>query len=158
MTQTLSYVLLVMVGLGAVESTAAKVDYTEDCKKVEDSARICSECEKAEHPDAVVCLTAQEMRDHVDHLEPLMRPGMARPRDLHESGIVRLGVRFDPVGSVSRIQIIGGRNPLAISVAVDAVKKWTFKPVVKKGEKRGGCGIVTIKYDFRNGGASTELQ
>ena len=64
---------------------------------------------------------------------------------------------FDAAGNVSRAQWLCG-HPLVIGVALNAVKKWTFKPVVKKGMKRGGCGIVTIKYDFRNRGASTELQ
>ena len=113
-------------------------------------------CEKGEHPDAVICLTAQEMRDHIDYLEPLKRPGMADPR-VRIRGIVSLGVWFDAAGNVTQAQILCG-HPLVVGVALNAVIKWTFKPVVKKGVKRGGCGIITIKYDFRNGGASTELQ
>ena len=92
MIQTFSFIVL-MISLGAVESTAAKVDHKEKCKKVEDSARICSECEQDGHPDSVICLTAQEMRDHVGHLEPLKRPGVGCP-SLRARGIVSLGVWF----------------------------------------------------------------
>ena len=156
MIQPFSFLVLVMIGLGAVESTAANVDYKEKCKKVEDLIRICSECEKAEHPDSVICLTTQEMRDSVEHLEPLKPPGLGST-GLRGGGILSLEVWFDPEGNVSRARAICG-HPLLLSVAMRALRKWTFKPIERKGEKRGGCGIVTIKFDFRNGGASTELQ
>jgi hypothetical protein len=154
MIQTFSYVLLVMIGLGAVKSTAALVN---KCKEFEHSGRaLCHECEKVGDSDAVIRLTAKEMRDHVNHLEPLKSPGMGS-KGIRGSGTVRLEIWFDHAGNVSRTRAICG-HPIALSVAMRAVPKWTFKPLVKKGVKKGGCGIVTIKYRFQNREASTKLQ
>ena len=138
-------------------STAAFVSQCQDMD-IADPAPCCK-CENVGPSEEVICLTAKEMRDHVDHLEPLKRPGMADPRKFRVRGIVSLGVWFDPAGNVSRVQLLRG-HPLVIGVALNAVKKWTFKPVVKNGVKRGGCGIVTIKFRFRvrDREALTELQ
>ena len=151
--QPFPFMMLLMVGLGAVESTAAP---DEECNAVWESGRaLCCTCEKVANSDSVIRLTAKEMRDHVDHLEPLKAPGFGAT-GIRGNGIVRLEIWFDPAGNVSRRRAICG-HPIPLSAAMRAVRKWTFKPVVRKGVKRGGCGIVTIKFRFRDREASTEL-
>lgn len=154
MIQTFSCTVLVMIALGVIESTASLFD---KCRTVEKSGQaLCSECEEVGGSDSVVCLTAEEMRNYVDHLEPLKPPGMGAS-GVRGSGVVRLEIWFDPAGKVSRTRAICG-HPIALSAAMRAALKWTFKPVVKRGVKRAGCGVVTIKYRFRNREASTALQ
>lgn len=154
MIQTFSHAVLVMISLGAIESTASLVD---KCESVEKSGQVlCRECEEVGGSDSLVCLTAKEMRNYVDHLEPLKPPGMGA-KGVRGSGVVRLEIWFDPTGKVSRTRAIWG-HPIALSAAMRAVPKWTFKPVVKGGVKKAGCGVVTIKYRFRDREASTALQ
>lgn len=115
----------------------------------------CCRCEDSERAVDVVCLDAKEMRDHVDHLEPLKPSGL--DKGLNLAGIVVLEVRFDSAGKTACARAKSG-HPIAISAALTAIRKWTFKPVVSEGVARGGCGAITIKYRLRDRGSSTALR
>ena len=102
----------------------------------------CCKCEDVGPSEEVICLSVKQMRDHVDHIEPIKPPGLLNGR---LRGIVRLAILFDSTGSVSYIGLKCG-SPLVLGNAVEAVRKWTFKPVVVNGVKKAGCGIIRIKY------------
>jgi hypothetical protein len=115
----------------------------------------CCNCKSSGRSDGVICLSAKEMRDHVDHVEPLKPSGL--DKGLNLAGIVVVEIRFEPSGKVACARAESG-HPIAISAAMEAVPKWTFKPLVSSGVAKGGCGRITIKYRLRDQGSSTELQ
>lgn len=102
----------------------------------------------------VICLSAKEMRDHVDHVEPLQPSGLGTGLKL--TGTVVVEVRFGPDGKVACARAKSG-HPIAISAAMAALPKWTFKPLISKGVPKSGCGRITIKYRLRDHGSTTEL-
>lgn len=102
----------------------------------------------------VVCLSAKNMRAHVDHIEPLRPSGLGK--DLKLAGTVVLEVRFGPDGKVACARAKSG-HPIAISAAMEAIQKWTFKPLAIKGVPTSGCGQIVIKYRLRDQGSTTEL-
>jgi hypothetical protein len=102
----------------------------------------------------VACLSAKDMRDHVDHIEPLKPSGL--DKGLNLAGTLVMEVRFDASGEVACAHAKSG-TPIAISAAMEAVQKWTFKPVMSKTVAKAGCGSITIKYRLRDRGSSTEL-
>jgi len=117
-------------------------------------------CCKCEHTGPgqtgdVVCLSAKEMRSHVDHIEPLQPSGLGKGLNL--AGTVVVEIRFGADGKVQCSRAKSG-HPIAISAAMEAIPKWTFKPVVSSGAPKAGCGRLTIKYKLRDQGSSTELQ
>jgi len=103
----------------------------------------------------VIRLSPKEMNSHVEHIEPLQPSGLGTGLNL--AGTVVIELRFEPDGKVACLRAKSG-HPLAISAAVDAVPKWTFKPLLSKGVAKAGCGRITIKYRLRDQGSSTELQ
>ena len=155
MIQTFSLSVLLTMGLGAVESTAA---LEEECTEVKNLGLApCFKCEKVSNSDSIVRLTAKEMRDQVDHLKPLKPPGLGMT-GLNLRGIVRAQIVFSSTGKVLCVRLKCG-HPLAFTSAIKAIPQWTFNPVVENGVKKGGCGIVTIRYRLRYPGSClTELQ
>lgn len=119
------------------------------------SVPCCNNCETAARSDDIACLNAKEMRDHVEHVEPLKPSGL--DKGLNLSGSVVVEVRFDAGGKVACARAKSG-HPIAISAAMEAVQKWTFKPMVSSGVAKAGCGPITIKYRLRDRGSSTKLQ
>lgn len=102
----------------------------------------------------VVCLTPKEMHSRVEHLEPLRPSGLGKGVNL--TGRIVLQVRFGADGKVECARAKSG-HPIAISAAMEAIKKWIFRPPTPGGEPKAGCGSVTIKYRLRDRGSTTEL-
>lgn len=115
----------------------------------------CCKCEDSGRSDDVICLSGKEMREHVNHIEPLETPRL--DHHLNLAGIVVLEIRFESNGKVSCARAISG-HAMAIASAMEAVRRWTFKPVVWRVVAKGGCGRITIKYRLGEQGNSTELQ
>ena len=95
------------------------------------------------------------MRDHVDHVEPLKPTGL--DKGLNLAGIVVVEIRFDPSGAVAYARAKSG-HPIAVAAAMEAARKWTFKPLISNGVAKPGYGRITIKYRLRDQGSSTELR
>jgi hypothetical protein len=95
------------------------------------------------------------MRGHVDHVEPLNPSGL--DKGLNLSGSVVMEMRYGIDGKVACARAKSG-HPIAIAATMDAIRKWTFKPVLSHGTEKGGCGTITIKYRLRDQGSSTELK
>ena len=115
----------------------------------------CCSCGNSGRSDDVVCLSTKDMREHADHIQPLKPSGLEKGLNL--SGIVVMEIRFEISGRVECTCAKSG-HPIAISAAMEAVPKWTFKPLVSNGVPKAGCGRITIKYRLRDQGSSTELQ
>ncbi len=115
----------------------------------------CCNCDTPQKEEGVACLSAKEMRLQVNHIEPLRPSGL--DKDLNIAGTVVIAVRFQPDGRVDCAHAESG-NPIAISAALEAIRKWSFKPLLLNGVAQAGCGRVTIKYRLRDHGSSTELQ
>jgi hypothetical protein len=115
----------------------------------------CCRCENSGRSDDVICLSAREMRDNVDHVQPLRPSGL--DKGLNLAGIVVVEIRFEPSGKVGCARAKSG-HPIAVSAAMEAVPQWTFKPLVSNGVAKAGCGRITIRYRLRDQGSSTELQ
>ena len=138
-----AFVILVLVaGLGWSQSRS------EPCCK-------CGGHISSNRSSSPICLSAKEMRDHVDHMEPLQPSGLGKGLNL--SGTVVVEIRFGSDGKVACSQFRSG-HPIAIAAATEAVPKWTFKPLVSNGVAKVACGRITIKYRLRDQGSSTELQ
>lgn len=115
----------------------------------------CCNCGTATQSAGVICLSAKDMRDHVEHIEPLKPSGLHKSLNL--AGTVVVEIRFKSTGKVACVRAKSG-HPIAISAAMEAVPKWTFKPVRSKGAAKAGCGQITIKYRLSDEGSTTELQ
>lgn len=116
----------------------------------------CCQCDGSSVKSAdTICLTPKEMRSHVDHIEPLHPSGLGTGLNL--AGTVVVEIRFGSDGKVACSHVKSG-HPIAISAAMEAIPKWTFKPEVSSGAMKGGCGLITIKYKLRDHGSSTALQ
>lgn len=103
----------------------------------------------------VICLGAKDMRTHVERLEPLKPSGLGKRINL--AGTVVLEVAFDSDGKPFCFRAKSS-HPIAVSAAMEALPKWTFKPLSVKGTPKSGCGQITIKYRLRDQGSTTELQ
>lgn len=102
-----------------------------------------------------ICISAKEMRDHVDHIEPLKPSGLGKGLNL--AGTLVIELRFEPDGKVTCSRARSG-HPIAISAAMEVVPKWTFRPLISNGVAKAACGRITIKYRLRDQGSSTDLQ
>ena len=109
----------------------------------------------ADHADAVR-ITADETRKHVDHIEPLQPSGL--DKNLNITGILVVEVRFGTNGKVECARATSG-NPIAIAAAMQALPKWTFKPLIVGGAPQPGCGQLSIRYHLSGRkGSSTKLK
>src|ERR1700690_4184361 len=71
----------------------------------------------------------------VPEMEPLTRVDPVYPetaRTQHISGLVWLLATTDPQGRVVDVEILTGPSVLR-QAAIDAVKKWTFQPILRNG-------------------------
>jgi hypothetical protein len=131
------------------------VVYTGGLQTGSDACCKCKSPGSAGQSSDVICLSAKEMRKHVDHVESLQPSGLGKGLNL--SGILVLEVRFEADGKVACSRAVSG-HPIAISAAMEAIPKWIFKPLVRNGVAKAGCGHITIKYRLRDRGSSTELK
>lgn len=103
----------------------------------------CCECgsdrSDKKRPDEVVCLRPEEMSARVDHIEPLRLSGPGK--GLNISGNVVLEVRFDLTGKVACARANSG-HPIAIAAAMEAIKRWTFRPLTADQSEKSGCGQI----------------
>ena len=117
----------------------------------------CCKCEpgSSDNSGDAICLTAKEMRALVDHIEPLQPSGL--DKGLNLTGRLAIEVRFGRDGKVACARALEG-HPIAIAAAMDAIRKWTLKPIELSGVPKAGCGRITIKYKLRDRGSSTVIQ
>jgi hypothetical protein len=66
----------------------------------------------------------------------------------HLAGKVTLEILIDADGKVECARAIEG-HPIAVSSALDAVPKWTFKPYLLRGRRKAVLGVLVVPYDFQ---------
>jgi protein TonB len=67
-------------------------------------------------------------------------------RQLKMQGAVELDVTVAENGDVTKVEILKG-NPVLTAPAVQAVKRWKFKPFVEDG--KAACVLAPIELDFK---------
>jgi hypothetical protein len=72
-------------------------------------------------------------------------------------GTVVVQVRFEPTGIVGCAKVVSG-HPLAVARAMEAVPKWTFKPIVRQQKLYGGCGLIKIRYSMSDHQEKTSVR
>ncbi len=101
----------------------------------------------------ILCLSERQMRSHLLHLVPLE----LGEQHVKMSGAVVMEIQFQPDGTVGCAKAVSG-SPLAIAWAMQVVPKWTFRTVMKKQKKYGGCGLVRVKYRLSDSERVTTVQ
>src|SRR5260370_32970687 len=103
----------------------------------------CGGCEGAGHSGDVSCMNAKEMRDRVDHIEPLKPSGL--DKGLNLAGVVVMEIRFESSGKVVCARAKSG-HPIAVSAAMEAVPQLTFKTSASNGGPEAGAAQFEIYY------------
>jgi TonB family protein len=75
--------------------------------------------------------------------EPVKRKAPAYQGKLH--GSVRVVAMVDPEGRVEFVQPVTGPEDL-VPAAVEAVRKWTFRPALRNGEPVHGTAVVDVPF------------
>ncbi len=61
-------------------------------------------------------------------------------------GIVKLSAVIDAKGTVTKVEPIESPDPTLAAAAVDAVKKWTYKPATLKGKPVKVIMTITVSF------------
>ena len=61
-------------------------------------------------------------------------------------GVVKLSAVVDAKGNVTKVEPIESPDPTLAAAAVDAVKKWTYKPATLKGKPVKVIMTVTVNF------------
>jgi TonB family protein len=88
-------------------------------------------------------LKTPQLLEQSSHCEAPIFPALFRSSRIE--GTVILSLLVDEKGEVSCIKSIS-RHPLLLGPAIDAAKKWKFKPKVEGGKSVGFYGILEFYY------------
>jgi hypothetical protein len=91
-----------------------------------------------------VRLGYKQLKERATNCETVRLPGLVDAK-----GQVLVQVLVGPSGAVECAQAISG-HPLARKYAQDTARKWTFKPMIEKGEKVAVIGILVmhVSWDY----------
>jgi protein TonB len=64
------------------------------------------------------------------------------------SGTVVLSAIIDEEGQVQNLKVLSG-HPLLIQAAVDAVRRWRYRPTILNGEPVSVSSVVTVVFRIR---------
>jgi hypothetical protein len=88
-------------------------------------------------------LSSHQLKALLQKTEPIYLPGTVdKP---HIKGTVVMALAVDDKGEVNCVQIISG-HPLITGTTIDSVRRWTFRPYVVRGLRKGFCGRIAICY------------
>jgi protein TonB len=76
----------------------------------------------------------------------------AYPRDMMREGIrgsVRLAIEVKADGTVGRVNVTKGLHPRFDKAAMDAARRWQFKPGTKNGKPVGVTTELEMTFDVR---------
>jgi len=88
-------------------------------------------------------LTTQQLVERASHCEAPIFPPLAGTARIE--GMVTLSVLVDEKGEVSCIKVITG-HPLLLSGAIDAARKWKFRPMTEDGKPVGFYGVLRFHF------------
>ena len=75
-------------------------------------------------------------------------------KDVRIHGVVSVRILVDPQGRVICVKLIKG-HPLVVLAAVDAAKKWTFRPMTQRGRPVSFFGHLTFQFSTSGDSAPT---
>jgi outer membrane biosynthesis protein TonB len=90
----------------------------------------------------------------IDKTEPIHPPCCAEL--LHNKGTLVLSIVVGSDGEVICVEYVSG-HPLLIGVAIDSLRRWSFRPHAVKGQKRKFCGRIGLRYDANEGAVKYEV-
>ena len=80
----------------------------------------------------------------ISHPEPVYPP---IAKTLHLQGTVLLHVGVDATGTVTKVDVLGG-PPMLRAAAIDAVKKWTYRPFEVNGQAAAVQVVVSVPFSL----------
>jgi len=89
-----------------------------------------------------VSLSSAQLKTRLEHFVPISPPAMRGQFQIRSILTFRVGI--DRKGTVRCIRLISG-HPLIVGSAFDALKQWTFKPVVIDGRAKPSCGLLILR-------------
>ena len=69
-------------------------------------------------------------------------------RSAHIEGVVRLAIVVGPDGAVRRVSVLNG-HPLLIPAAMDAVRRWTYRPAREQGQPVEARSAVEVRFALK---------
>ena len=97
-------------------------------------------------------LETEELVKQSSHCVAPKMPALLRQARFQGGVIVRILV--DPEGRVVCVKAIKG-HPLVVLAAVDAAKKWTFRPMTQRGRPVSFFGHLTFQFSASGDSAPT---
>jgi TonB family protein len=88
-------------------------------------------------------VSEREAREHALHAQQPPTPPLAKAAKI--GGTVVLDVSIGLDGRVTAVKVVSG-HPMLVQAAVDAVRKWQFKPFMQDGNPTAVVGAVNIVF------------
>jgi len=105
-------------------------------------------------PPRVEDSTHEKKRIHESHIDPALLTRRIEPvfpplaRQIHRSGKVELHALIGTDGSVQELQVVSG-DPLFVNSALDAVRRWHYRPTYLNGQPVEIDTFITIIYTLQ---------
>jgi hypothetical protein len=93
-----------------------------------------------------LCLSEKELIAHIATQKPIGPPGLNEPH-MNSHGTIVACLCFSRKGKVTDIHILSG-PAMMLQSFLDSVKDWTFRSVISRGRRYGGCGTLRIHVDM----------
>jgi TonB family protein len=89
-------------------------------------------------------MESEGMQHLLSHPEPTYPP-IAKTLNLQGSVLLHVGV--DATGAVTKVDVVGG-PPMLQGAAIDAVKKWTYRPFEVNGQATAVQVVVSVPFSL----------
>lgn len=101
-----------------------------------------------------VHLSAAQMRAHLFHTEPISPPALYC--SLRIKTVLSFRVVTDQIGSVICIRANSG-HPMIIGAAIDSVRRWKFRPMDVRGQRKPIFGTLILSVAGTEKGIKTRV-
>ena len=92
-------------------------------------------------------LESEELIAQSSHCAPPRYPALSH--QVRIQGVVKLTILVDQEGKISCVRLIQG-HPLLVGAALEAARKWTFRPIAQGGQPVSFYGHLDFQF-FRPG-------
>ena len=90
-------------------------------------------------------LESEELIAQSSHCAPPRYPALGH--QVRIQGVVKLTILVDQEGKVSCVRLIQG-HPLLVGAAVEAARKWTFRPIAQGGQPVSFYGYLDFQFSL----------
>src|ERR1035441_10661161 len=90
-------------------------------------------------------LESEELIALSTHCAPPAVSGLARNTRIQ--GVVKLTILVDQEGKISCVRLIQG-HPLLVGAALEAARKWTFRPIAQGGQPVSFYGHLDFQFSL----------